>query len=177
MAEMWEKKQRFHIRGGGYVEEFRTTAWRTSVRNILQKFCLAHSVQYKQGMNEVCFIAQFDFLLQLIYIYFGYIRSFFLHRCQPLFSMYSLHLLDPCTRIASSKLFFFAIQSASPVWMILGTYSKHFACFIFCCCTSILNWPSTYTSKTSLQNYTVHSGFLPFIPDLCHCLMFCVCGI
>ena len=45
------------------VEEFRTTAWRTSVRNILQKFCLAHSVQYKQGMNEVCFIAQFDFLL------------------------------------------------------------------------------------------------------------------
>ena len=27
MAEMWEKKQRFHIRGGGgYVEEFRTMA-------------------------------------------------------------------------------------------------------------------------------------------------------
>jgi len=26
MAEMWEKKQRFHIRGGGYTEEFRTMA-------------------------------------------------------------------------------------------------------------------------------------------------------
>ena len=26
MAEMWEKKQRLHIRGGGYVEEFRTMA-------------------------------------------------------------------------------------------------------------------------------------------------------
>lgn len=36
------------------VEDFRTTAWRLAVRNILKKFCLSHSVQYKQGMNEVC---------------------------------------------------------------------------------------------------------------------------
>jgi hypothetical protein len=41
------------------VEEFRSTAWRQAVRHILQRFCLSHSVQYKQGMNEVtcrCFL-------------------------------------------------------------------------------------------------------------------------
>jgi hypothetical protein len=35
------------------VEGFRSTAWRKSVGVILQKFCVSHSIQYKQGMNEV----------------------------------------------------------------------------------------------------------------------------
>lgn len=38
------------------VEEFRSTAWRSAVRNILQKFCVSHKIQYKQGMNEVCVV-------------------------------------------------------------------------------------------------------------------------
>lgn len=38
------------------VEEFRSTAWRQAVRTILQKFCVTHGVQYKQGMNEVRFV-------------------------------------------------------------------------------------------------------------------------
>jgi hypothetical protein len=35
------------------VEEFRSSAWRATIRNILQKFCFNHGIQYKQGMNEV----------------------------------------------------------------------------------------------------------------------------
>jgi len=43
------------------VEEFRSTAWRQSVRAILLKFCIEHCVQYKQGMNEI--LAPFLYLL------------------------------------------------------------------------------------------------------------------
>lgn len=42
------------------VEEFRTTSWRASLKAILQRFCVSHSIQYKQGMNEVKY---FEFLV------------------------------------------------------------------------------------------------------------------
>ena len=35
------------------IKEFRTESWRSVVHNILKNFCLLHSIQYKQGMNEV----------------------------------------------------------------------------------------------------------------------------
>lgn len=35
------------------MEEFRSTAYRHCITTILQSFCLKHSIQYKQGMNEV----------------------------------------------------------------------------------------------------------------------------
>ncbi len=41
------------IRTRGDIEEFRTSEYRQTVTNILQSFCLRHSIQYKQGMNEV----------------------------------------------------------------------------------------------------------------------------
>jgi len=35
------------------VEAFRSTSHRQLVKTILQKFCVDHKIQYKQGMNEV----------------------------------------------------------------------------------------------------------------------------
>ena len=35
------------------VENFRSQSWREALKNILQRFCLVHGIQYKQGMNEV----------------------------------------------------------------------------------------------------------------------------
>ena len=35
------------------IEYFRSTETREFIRIILQKFCLDHDIQYKQGMNEV----------------------------------------------------------------------------------------------------------------------------
>lgn len=35
------------------LEEFRSTSYRHTITSILQSFCLKHSIQYKQGMNEV----------------------------------------------------------------------------------------------------------------------------
>lgn len=35
------------------MEDFRSSSWRKFVNDILQRFCLKHGVQYKQGMNEV----------------------------------------------------------------------------------------------------------------------------
>ncbi len=35
------------------IEEFRSASWRNSLTVILQTFCSKHSIQYKQGMNEV----------------------------------------------------------------------------------------------------------------------------
>ncbi|RYH09150.1 hypothetical protein EON65_40360 [archaeon] len=35
------------------VAEFRSPTWRESIRLILQKLCVDHDIQYKQGMNEV----------------------------------------------------------------------------------------------------------------------------
>lgn len=35
------------------VAEFRSPVWRDSIRLILQKLCVDHDIQYKQGMNEV----------------------------------------------------------------------------------------------------------------------------
>lgn len=43
------------------VEEFRTSSWRLSLKTILQKFCVSHGIQYKQGMNEV--LAPFLYVL------------------------------------------------------------------------------------------------------------------
>eukprot|EP01039_Chlorochromonas_danica_P008734 gene8733-9624_t len=42
------------------VVEFRSPDWRRNIQNILQKLCVDHGIQYKQGMNEV--LAPFIFL-------------------------------------------------------------------------------------------------------------------
>lgn len=46
------------------VEQFRTESHRHLVKTILQKFCVDHKIQYKQGMNEVyCLSFNFRFIL------------------------------------------------------------------------------------------------------------------
>jgi hypothetical protein len=77
------------------VEDFRSTAWRHAVKVILQKFCVSHGVQYKQGMNEVR-VFQSTIVGQhhvLNFLSFGYFRFW------RLFCTYFLRLMDRCTHI------------------------------------------------------------------------------
>lgn len=42
------------------IEDFRSNLWRSGVHDVLNRFCVQHNLQYKQGMNEIA--APFLFL-------------------------------------------------------------------------------------------------------------------
>lgn len=99
------------------IEEFRSAAWRTSVKNILQKFCITHGVQYKQGMNEVLIVYRIVSLFWIVLQWLQYtihpLISFAtdLHRCWHHSYTYCHRQRAPCTRTHCSKRFYFATWS------------------------------------------------------------------
>lgn len=54
------------------VTTLRSDEIRESIRLILQKFCVDHEIQYKQGMNEVCLGFALNIMIASNYVYAEY---------------------------------------------------------------------------------------------------------